>query len=274
MQLIGQEDNLKIINGWKTLPNFVIIQGDPHTGKTYLTLQICRIFKLHYVEVGNSVKEVRNLIDVMKPDSNTLYHFKNFESASLEAKNALLKVTEEPILGNYIIITGGPQIKTLQSRARKILMSPYSEEDMHLYMKSIYPDEELQSKLINAGINTPAKVYYYKQYEHIEPLLNFTYDVFEKITYISPEYIISMLSRFEDRYDEGIDACMLFLTMLINLIENSIKIKRYYSYNDILNILLQGKKTLSKETTLRRKMMLFKIFYKISKLGVGISEKP
>lgn len=274
MQFIGQEENLKIINTWKYLPNFIIIQGDAHTGKTYLTLQICKLFKLHYVEIGNTAKEVRNLIDVMKLNSNTLYHFKNFETASLEAKNALLKITEEPIPGNYIVITGGPQIKTLQSRARIILMAPYSEADMCQYMEPIYPNPKLQLRLIHAGINTPAKVYYYKEYAHIESLLNFAYEVFNKITYLSPEYIISMLSRFEDKYDEGIDACMLFLIMLINIIEDNIKTKGYYSYEPILNILLMGKKLLSKEDTLRRKMLLFRIFYNIYELGVIQNEKP
>ena len=41
MQFVGQEANLKIIDKWSKLPNFIIIQGDEHTGKTYLTKYIC-----------------------------------------------------------------------------------------------------------------------------------------------------------------------------------------------------------------------------------------
>ena len=34
MQIIGQEANLALIDKWKEMPPFVIIQGDEHTGKT------------------------------------------------------------------------------------------------------------------------------------------------------------------------------------------------------------------------------------------------
>ena len=67
MQLVGQKDNLEIINKWKTLPQFIIISGDEHTGKTYLTLYLCSKYNLHYVEESNSVSSIRRLLSVMKP---------------------------------------------------------------------------------------------------------------------------------------------------------------------------------------------------------------
>lgn len=45
MQLIGQKSNLDIINKWETLPQFIIIQGDKHTGKSYLALYLSSIFR-------------------------------------------------------------------------------------------------------------------------------------------------------------------------------------------------------------------------------------
>lgn len=137
MFIIGQKNNLDIIDRWKTLPQFLIIQGDRHTGRTYLILYLCKKFKLTYHLMSNSVSDVRELLSKMKPNSNMIYHFKNFEEASNEAKNALLKITEEPIPGNYIIITGGPQIKTLESRAKRILMEPYTQQDMEHYINSL-----------------------------------------------------------------------------------------------------------------------------------------
>lgn len=148
MQLVGQKDNLDIINTWKTMPPFTIIQGDEHTGKTYFTLYLCKHFNLHYNLISNKVDEVRSLIKTMKPNSNGLYHFDNFNTASLAAKNALLKITEEPIPGNYIVITGGPQLKTLESRARRILMAPYSETEIKDYLNPYFPDEAIKNALI------------------------------------------------------------------------------------------------------------------------------
>lgn len=263
MQLIGQESNLELIKNWGTLPQFIIIQGDKHTGKTYFISYLCNIFKLHYVRMNNGINDVRSLLDAMVPDSNTIYHFKDFDSASLQAKNALLKITEEPIRGNYIIITGSSQLKTLESRARKIIMAPYKESDVKQYMKKYYIPTVID-KLYIAGCNTPAKVNMYKNYEHIDALLNYVFYIYEHITYISLDEIISMLSRFESRYDkEGIDSCLLFLTLLINVIEYNIKKDNYYSYYKILSILIQSKNMLRKEYTLNRKFLLFRTFYDI-----------
>lgn len=268
MQLIGQKDNLELIDKWDKLPPFVIIQGDEHMGKAYLTLYLCKKFKLHYKNMNKSVSSVRNLISEMKPNSDMLYHFDNFHTASLEAKNALLKITEEPIPGNYIVITGGPQLKTLESRARRILMSPYSDEEIRSYMEAYFPERPIQDALIASGINTPAKVEYYKKYDHLEALADFAKEMVDKITAITPDIILMTLHRFENKYDE-IDAYLLFITMMINIIENKLKTKQYYSYDKILPVLLEGKKALIRQPTLKRKMLFFKMFYELYQIGKG-----
>lgn len=274
MQLIGQKNNLNIIDTWKDFPSFLIIQGAPHTGKKYFLLYLCKKFGLKYSSVKNAVKNVRQILQYMSPNSNMVFHLDDFDNASLAAKNSLLKITEEPMPGNYIAITGGPQIKTLQSRAKRIVMEPYTLQEMQTYMSSIWNDSTLTQNLYIAGLNTPAKVQMYKDYEALTGLLNYTQEIFNHITYISKENIISMLGRFEDRYDRikdddgkaRIDACMLFLDMLINTIQYNIHQKKLYSYFDILDILLNAKMQLQKEPTLRRKMLLFKTFAEIEQL--------
>lgn len=262
MYIIGQHENLELINKWKDLPNFLIIQGDRHMGKSYLTLYLCEKFKLHYVKMNNSVNCVRDLINNMKPNTNILYHFKDFQEASLQAKNALLKITEEPIPGNYIVITGGPQIKTLQSRARLIIMNPYSQDELFDYMQPYFPEDDLKNKLILAGINSPAKINYFKDYPNLNGLVNFTFEIVNKITYLKIEDILEIMARFENRYEE-IDAVALFLEFLINVIKYKIENQKFYSYNTILKIIIKGKQSLEREYTLKRKMLLYKIFYEI-----------
>lgn len=262
MQFIGQEANLDIINKWNTLPNFMIIQGDAHTGKSYFVLYLCHKFKLHYVAMKNSVSTVRNLINDMVPNNNTVYHFKDFHTASIEAKNALLKITEEPIPGNYIIITGGPQIKTLESRATRLIMSPYSKNENCKCLQAYFEDIAVQNKIIESGIDTPAKIEYYREYEKLEALIDFAYEIANKITFISPESIAVIMSRFENRYD-NVDIVLLFLNIVVHLIENKMKTDTKFSYKGIFEILLQGKKSLIRQPTLKRKMLLYKIFYQI-----------
>lgn len=152
MQLIGQESNLDIISKWQTLPQFIIITGDKHTGKTHLTLYLCQQYNLQYVLMKNGINDIRKLLDVMKPNSNTLYHFKNFDSASIRAKNSLLKITEEPLPGNYIVITGGSQLKTLESRGRKLIMAPYSKDLMISYLQKYFLRRRIMYQIIYSWI--------------------------------------------------------------------------------------------------------------------------
>lgn len=268
MQLIGQKNNLEIINKWEILPQFIIITGEVHTGKTNLVLYLCKKFGLSYVLMKNGINDVRKLIDIMKPNSKVLYHFKDFDNASIRAKNALLKITEEPIPGVYIVITGGSQLKTLESRGRKIVMEPYSSFEVIQYMKPYFDNEKLCMDLYKAGLNTPAKVELNRKYEALEPLLQYTQEIFNKITYLSIDDVIFMLNKFQSRYNEGVDACLLFLNMLISIIETSILENQFYSYYDILHILLDSRRSLLKEPTLNRKFLLYRTSYKIYLLGV------
>jgi len=120
------------------------------------------------------------------------------------------------------------------------------------------------------GINTPAKINAYKDYEELQDTLNLAYEIFNKITLISPQDIIYIIRKFEDRYDKGVDKCMLFLNMLISLIENNIKEKNTYSYMDYVTILLFYKSALNREPTLRRRMLLYKIFFEFYNLRVDV----
>lgn len=163
---------------------------------------------------------------------------------------------------NYIVLTGEAQLKTLESRARKLIINPYSKQEVLNYMSEYYVDDNLKEKLYLCGLNTPGKVEINSKYENIENLADYAIEIFKKITCIGMEDIIAMLNRFEFRYKE-IDACLLFLNMLIGLIESNIQNLSYYSYYDIVNILIEGKTSLLKEPTLNRKFLLYSIFYQI-----------
>ena len=269
MQVIGQKTNIDLINSWKQMPQFTIIQGDRNTGKTTLVLYICEHFNLKYVKMKNGVNDVRQLVKYMTVNSNTVYHFKDFDKASIQAKNALLKITEETPMGNYIIITGSNQIKTLESRARKLVMSAYTIEEMSSFMQNYYENFQTQRHLYIAGINTPSKVIKYSKYEPILSLLDYAFEIFYKITYLNEDDSVIAVSKFDSKYDD-IDACMLFLTMLIHIIEYNLKEKGVYDYYDILNILISAKESLERDVTLNRKFVLYRVFYILSSMKGNI----
>lgn len=260
MQIIGQKSNLEIINNWKELPQFIILQGDKHTGKNHFVMYLCEKFNLKYVKMKNGVNDVRELIKLMSPGSNTLYHFKDFDKASIQAKNALLKITEEPIEGNYIVISGRTQIRTLESRARKLVMQAYSLDEMIPYMQPYYDNVELQKDVYIAGINTPSKIQMYAKYEQIVPLLTYANKVYKNISLITNDDCVQLVSAFDSKYDE-IDAVQLFLDMLIHIIEFNMTNKNLNnSFYNILNILIQAKESIERDYTLNRKFIIYRVF--------------
>ena len=266
MQIVGQKSNLDLINSWVDIPNFIIIQGDKNTGKTTLALAICEKFNMHYVKMKNGVNDVRELIQLMTPNSNTVYHFKDFDKASIQAKNALLKITEETPAGNTIIITGSTQIRTLESRARKLVMSAYTLDEVRQCMQKYIQAFDIQQRMYVAGINTPSKVEKYCKYEQLEQLLGFAFQTYNKITMLEDEDVILIMNTFQPKKDDEIDKVILFLSMLIHIMESTIINKMQYDYYKILNVLIPIKESLEKDYTLNRKLALFRAFYTLRKL--------
>ena len=265
MELLGQINNKEIIEKWSKLPQFIIIVGEEHSGKTYLTQYLCEKYGLFYKQMTNDIKSVKHLVDVMAPNSKTLYHFKDFHKASIQARNALLKVTEEPIEGNYIVITGASQLATLESRGRKIIMEPYYINDVLEYGSKYFENRELLENLFYCGLNTPAKIFYNRDVENIQDIFNLVQKVFNKITYLDIDDIINILMKFDLKYD-GNDICLLFINMLLNYIEYNMCLKQYFSYQNPIEVLLECKYDLLRTPSLNRRMLLFSAFYELYKL--------
>lgn len=271
MQIIGQKSNLEIIDTWSELPQFIIIQGPRSYGKTALALHLCEKFGVHYVLMKNSVETIREMISNIGIGANTMFHFKDFDKASIQAKNALLKITEEPFINNYICITGSKQLSTLESRARKIVMNPYTLDDVVQFSKN-FMSEDLVTKLYYAGLNTPSKLFACKTYENIENLYKCALETFEKLTYLNYEDAVRISQMFENNVrDDGIDAVNIYITLLVGLIETNIMTIGNYSYDTALNILLSAKQELSYRNITNKKMFLYRALYLIAKDNCNVN---
>lgn len=140
--MIGQkgliEDlHIQVENG--TFPRFVIIAGAKGSGKKTLANLIYKMFgKGVLSERGIGVQEVRDTIDTAYKiaGSQCIYLFADADTMSVQAKNALLKVTEEPPHDAYFIITVSDintMLDTIRSRATIYNMLPYSREELLEY---------------------------------------------------------------------------------------------------------------------------------------------
>lgn len=152
--MIGQKNNINTLIQWrcnKSVPRFIIIAGDEGSGRLTLAKIIIKMINAKGIIMGNSIAEVRETIEnAYTITESTCYIFRNADDMKNEAKNALLKVVEEPPNKDYFIMTVqniDNMLGTIKSRATVIKMEPYTREEL----LSATNDEVLLNYCSNIG---------------------------------------------------------------------------------------------------------------------------
>jgi DNA polymerase III delta prime subunit len=122
--MIGQKRNLEMIDKWVAdgCPQFFCISGSRGGGKRLLAQILANKLDTTYSEVGIKVDDVREVIDSAIKYGG-FYVFADADSMSTNAKNALLKITEEPPKNSYFVVTVEDEaslLDTIKSRAQMI----------------------------------------------------------------------------------------------------------------------------------------------------------
>lgn len=136
--MIGQKNNIKTLIKWrcnKSVPRFIIIAGEEGSGRLTFAKAILKTINAKGVIMGNSISDVRDTIEqayyITQP---TCYIFRDADDMKTEAKNALLKVVEEPPNNAYFIMTVhniDNMLGTIRSRGTVIKMEPYTMQELH-----------------------------------------------------------------------------------------------------------------------------------------------
>lgn len=131
-----------------TFPRFSILVGPKGSGKkTFANWIITRIVRqeaLSYSQVCPDVKidTIRQIIEnAYKTISTNIYVIPNADSMSNAAKNALLKVTEEPPNNAYFIMTLEDEnntLETIRSRGTVFHMDRYTPDEIEQYLTQKY----------------------------------------------------------------------------------------------------------------------------------------
>lgn len=136
--MVGQKTNLEFLQTCvdnNCFPRFIIITGPKGSGKktlaNYIAKKCLNGFEIH---PGNGVEAVRTAIDnSYKCAGTTVYIFEDADKMSTQAKNAMLKITEEPPRQAYFIMTVESMnntLATLKSRGTEIQMESYSMTEL------------------------------------------------------------------------------------------------------------------------------------------------
>lgn len=137
MYVCGQKNLLQDIDTLvknNKFPRFSIIVGDTGFGKKVISEYIAKQLEASFVPCSVDVESVRDTIaNAYEMTEKTLYMFFDCDGMSTQAKNALLKVTEEPPNNAYFIMTVrdiSNILGTLISRGTMFHIAPYSINDL------------------------------------------------------------------------------------------------------------------------------------------------
>lgn len=148
--MIGQN---RLINQFSELahkdkfPRFSIIVGQPGSGKKTLAKEVVNNWNswdaVEWIQLGDvKVDTIRDMItEAYKVPYKYVYVIPDADNMSLAAKNALLKVTEEPPNNAYFIMTLQDEnnaLATIRSRGTIFRMEPYSAQDIGDYYTQNY----------------------------------------------------------------------------------------------------------------------------------------
>lgn len=144
VNIIGQKYNLKTINKWIEVgcPGFICISGCRGGGKKLLAEYIANKLGITCSITGIGVDDVREAIQ-SSIHYGGFYVFPDADNMSSNAKNALLKVTEEPPKNSYFVLTvqdEGSLLDTLKSRAQMLRLEPYTQEELMEYKLCMWAD--------------------------------------------------------------------------------------------------------------------------------------
>ena len=151
-------------------PQFIILVGNKGSGKKTLADEIYRricfsttMVVNKYVLEDNRVDSIRSMIaDAQKAINPVIYIIPDADSMSTTAKNAMLKITEEPPNDAWFIITlenENNTLATIRSRGQMYRLAPYSPETIVQYAKDKFKISDVSEIEIVADIcETPGEV--------------------------------------------------------------------------------------------------------------------
>lgn len=161
-----------------TFPHFCILNGAVGSGKkTFIDEVIVPSIGGIKYPVEVSIEGVRDMIkQAYTINTPIIYVLADADKLSVPAKNALLKVTEEPPNDTYIIMTlenMDNTLGTIRSRSTVYSMDIYSSAELDQYCQRVCPDENDRKMIMglceNPGeINVLAEIGIKEFYEYVE----------------------------------------------------------------------------------------------------------
>lgn len=158
--MIGQKTLLAKLDKIKdNFPKFSILVGPKNSGKKTICKEISKNLGTKLLLTGIKIEDVRQAIDTARTQVEPLlFVVSDADTMSINAKNSLLKITEEPPKNCYFIMTLqdiNNTLTTLQSRGTIFTLDNYTVDELLQYRQykgySNIFDEVLKLVCLNTG---------------------------------------------------------------------------------------------------------------------------
>jgi len=215
--MIGQNLTLNTVDYWirtDQVPRFMIISGSRGSGKATLSKEISRRMRAYLIECELSVDAVREAVkNCYKCSVPTVYLFRDADKMSTAAKNAMLKITEEPPRQAHFIVTvqnAHNMLETLRSRATNVSMAPYTSDELDMF----YNDHvHKKNPLIREVCDVPGMMLELEKVD-VEELMDFCNTIVDNIQQVTGVNAFKIVQRIRIKEDgKGYDPELFFHCM-------------------------------------------------------------
>ena len=251
--MIGQTELLGQIDGLTDrdkFPRFSIIVGVHGSGKNLIVKRIRQSLHATTIELQPTVDDVRTAISQSYKIVGTpvIYYFRGADNMSISAKNALLKITEEPPNNAYFILTVANLsnvLPTIQSRAVVFKMQPYLFTELTEYMIKAEVMTTVEEKQIALQIcETPGEINLLALNKPVE-LYEFVKKVIDNVDGVSIANALKIADKIAfTEEDDGYDLVLFWKCV--------VKVYSDYINSNIISIDEEALKRISKAVMVTR----------------------
>lgn len=191
---VGQERLKQLIATLTALPNLTLLVGLKGSQRVQWAKYLGSHFGCNTVVVDNKIDSIRELIDLAyKQTAKILYIIPEASKMSSGAKNALLKVTEEPPQqAHFCLILEQLDgfLTTLISRGTVLKLDSYSQSELQKYA-----DEAGYNFEVPAFLRTPGEVDLFSSY-NADDFNAYVYKVINHLTEASEANALKIANQF------------------------------------------------------------------------------
>lgn len=225
--MIGQSKIITWVqNNRDNFPHFIVFVGPRGSGKRTLCKTVSNILSCVYSECEINVGTVREVIDTSyQSQTKVMYCFADADTMRQEAKNAMLKITEEPPENAYFCLTvcdDNSLLDTIKSRAYVFNMENYNEEQLQTFyeISNISGVKKEDEELIAKICTTPGDVIKLASYG--TEFYNYVGLVYDNIAEVEPANAFKSASKLALKDDKGYDLALFFKTFVQYCLANII----------------------------------------------------